>query len=227
MTENCVIVFLNAPEPDKISQELKNAFGPERACHIYSEMVKEVFSSLKRMKGVFVVVVYERTSKHPDLLWLDSDDPGFLEPLPGASACDRVIEAFRWSFNAGARRIVLLSAQSPGVPKESIEKAFNGVSDKNIVLGPTYDGGIYLLALPAAEAALLEGYPWPSKKARDEIADRARRLRLEVQLLPEFYSVKDDQTLQQWVESKSESRPASAGGAIGAGLPPEAGAAKK
>lgn len=206
MPENCIIIFLNAPQPDKINPVLANALGPERACHIYIEMARDVFAMAKQIRGAYVFLVYEQTARHPNLLWLDSDDPGFLEPKPGTTAADRIFTAVQWSTSTGARRIAVLSVESPGMSKEWIEKAFNSVSGKNVVVGPTRDGGIYLFAACPPYPSIFEGYPWPSQRAFDEITERAKRLRYSVLTLPEFYSVRDEKTLQEWSAIKDKIR---------------------
>ena len=204
MTENCIIIFLNAPQPDKINPDFANALGPERACHIYTEMAGDVFAMAKQIRGVYTFLVYEQTPRYPNLLWLDSDDPGFLEMKPRSTAAERISNAVQWAADAGAVRIAVLSVESPGMPREWIEKAFSLVSSKNVVVGPTRDGGIYLFAACPPYPQVFEGYPWPSKRAFDEITERARRLRYNVEILPEFYSVRDEKTLQEWSAIKDK-----------------------
>ena len=198
MTENCIIIFLNAPQPDKINPVFANALGPERACHIYIEMASDVLATAKQIRGAYTFLVYEQTPRYPNLLWLDSDDPGFLEMKPQATAAERIYNAVQWASDAGAARIAVLSVESPGMPGEWIEKAFSLVSSKNVVVGPARGGGIYLFAASLPYPRVFEGYPWPSKHAFDEITERARRLRYNIEILPEFYSVRDEKTLQEW-----------------------------
>ncbi|MFH1619041.1 MAG: DUF2064 domain-containing protein [bacterium] len=204
MTDNCVILFLTAPVQDKISRDMKEAFGPERACHIYTDMVREIFASLKLLKNVYTVLVYERTSKYPDLLWLDQEDPGFMEPQAKTEEA-RVTDAVKWAFSAGAKKVAVLSAQSPGVPLDWIENAFPLVNDRSVAVGADQDGGLYFFALSsAAGTELLEGWPWSGRKACEEIAEKAKKLRFTVNSMPEFYRVKNEQTLQQWTDNREK-----------------------
>lgn len=199
MTENCIVIFLNAPQPDKIDPEFANALGPERACHIYTEMAKDVFARAKQIRGVYTFLVYEKTPRYPNLLWLDSNDPGFLELKPQTTAAERrIFNAVQWAAAAGAVRIAVLNIGSPGMPREWIEKAFSLVSSKNVVVGPARGGGIYLFAACPPYPQVFEGYSWPSECVFDEIIERVKRLRYNVEILPEFYSVRDEKSLREW-----------------------------
>jgi len=207
MKDNCIVLHFTAPQADKISPVLRASLGPERACHIYIEMAKDVFQSLGKLKDVSIFPVYEKTSKYPDLLWLDSEDPGFMEMQKSADKWQRTLNAVQWAFNAGAKRVVFLSVESPGVPREWIENAFRLLADdKSVVIGPAQDGNFYLFGLAAYIPQIFEGYPWEGRRICDEISDRVKKMRMTVHSLPEFYAVKDDQTLHQWTEMKDKAR---------------------
>ena len=193
-----MILFLNAPQPDRLEPAVVEIFGPERACRIYTDIAKSVYGLIRRIKKIYPVLVYEKTPKFPDLMWLHSDDPGFLEPKIKSSCGERLMDAIKWSFSAGAGKVAVLSVFSPGVSPEIIDKAFDACAERNIAAGQSQDGGIYLFSVGAFYPQIFEGYPWPSKRQFDELSEKAKHLRITVSPLPESYTVKDEQTLQQW-----------------------------
>jgi len=83
--DNCIILLVDPPEADKISQELKTAFGPERAAHVNSDLLSNAYKLAKGFKNAIFLLSYQKTSRHPDLTWLDQEDPGFLEADAEAS----------------------------------------------------------------------------------------------------------------------------------------------
>lgn len=203
MTEKCIILFIDAPVPDKIDPQFKNVFGAERATHIYLDIVHAVYKTVKGLNDVSLIISYNRSSKNPDLTWLDTDDPGFLETKK-EDFQDRAIGASSLAADAGAKKIILLSIFSPAIKREWIEQAFNLLTDKNIIVGPTKEGGCYLLAFPPAGIKILENLDMDKPGVIDEISEKSKRLKLSVQTLPETYVIRDEETLREWVDSKEQ-----------------------
>jgi len=197
MKENSILIFLTAPLPDKISPALTAAFGPERAVDVYIEMARSVFASAKKIAGAGVVLAYSADSRFQDLRWLDHEDPGFLA-VRGDIDAEHFINSVSWTFCAGARRVVVVSPMSPGIPAEWLEKAFLTLHEKNMVLGPVQDGDYYLLGLNDANAEIFADYPWSGKRFSDELADRAKHARRSLFTMPEFFAVRDEKSYQQW-----------------------------
>jgi len=200
MKENCLLIFLNAPSADKMPAQLKNAFGAEKAVLAYTDMARHLFAASKKLSGVQPTIIYKGDSKYPDLRWLDPDDPGFLN-LKGTEPLEQFTNAMGWAFDAGAVRATVLSVQAPGVPPDWLEKTFSLLTEKDIVLGPAQDGECYLLGMTRIQPAVIEGYPWPGRRFCDELAERAKRLRMSVYLLPEFPLIKEEKAYQQWISS--------------------------
>ncbi len=209
MKDNCIVMFIQPPVPESVDPALRAAFGDEKACQIYTDMAHEVLSAAKKLANVHVTPVYNKTAKHPDLRWLDQEDPGFLIMRNGTPA-EEMMKAVRWTMDAGARRIVILSPLSPGVPQDWVEKAFETLEEKHIVIGPAQDGACYLIGMNGLYDEVFSRYPWPGKRMADEIAEKAKHLRLQTYNLPEFYAVHDEKTYQQWqsVAHKKEQKPA-------------------
>lgn len=203
MTDKCIILFIDAPIPDKIDSQLKSVFGVERAIQVYLDMVHSIYNTVKTFTDVSVIISYNKSSKNPDLTWLDSDDPGFLENRK-ENFQDRAVGASTLAANAGAKKIMLLSAFSPSVKREWIEQAFNLLSDKNIIVGPTKEGGCYLVAFPLAGIKILENFDMNRPGIIDEISEKSKKLKLSVQNLPETYVIKDEETLREWINSKEQ-----------------------
>jgi len=197
MKENCLLIFLNAPEVEEIPRQLVEAFGIDKIVPTYTDMVRHIFAVAKKLQGIQPTVVYKSSSKYHDLRWLDPEDPGFLS-LKGASEAEKVMFAMRWAFDAGAKRVVFSAVNAPGLPSGSIENAFSLLMEKDIVAGPAQDGALYALGMRDPFFQILEGYPWPGKNASEELSERAKRLRLNLSLLPEHSLLRDDKSYQQW-----------------------------
>jgi len=66
-----------------------------------------------------------------------------------------------------------------------------------VVLGPSDDGGYYLIGLKQNHRQLFERIDWSTERVLEQTKQRARELNLEVRLLPTGYDVDDRVTLRR------------------------------
>ncbi len=199
--DNCIILLMDAPEPEKIGQELKTAFGPERAVHVNRDLLLNAYKAAKAFPEAILILSYEKTAHHQDLTWLDPEDPGFLE-VKDRSHEERVADALRLAFFTGAKKAVLLNHLSPEVKKDWLYQAFDSINDKTLVVGPNQDGTHYLLGLTQQNLKLLEAPGFSHGKSAENLAERAKKAKLAVVNTPETYSVTGEETLRKWLEGR-------------------------
>jgi len=199
--DNCIILLVDPPETDKVSQEFKTAFGPERAAHVNSDLLSAAYKLAKGFGEAMVLLSYQKTTRHPDMIWLDPEDPGFLEVKNHAPE-DRIHDAFRLAFFTGAKKAVLISHLSPELKSEWLQQAFEAVSDKTVSIGANQDGSFYLLGLTQQNLKLLETPGFFQGKSAEVLAERAKKNKLAVVNTPETYSVTGEESLLRWMESK-------------------------
>ncbi len=202
MRNNCFIYIVDAPVSENLDEELKKTFGDERAVHLYRDLVGTSYKLAANFKDDTVVISYKRAPKYPDLTWLDDNDPGFLEPKT-QNLGERIYHAFRWGFNDGAQKALMLFTNVPRIETEWIKRAINYISPGRIVLGPAGEKP-YLLGLCLENIAVLKEINFNAVDLVDNILERARRNRIEVDLLPESFAVKDEESLRKWLESKED-----------------------
>lgn len=201
---NALILLVDAPVPEKTGHELKKVFGPERAVHINLDLMHESYRSAKSYGGAILILSYEKGPKHPDLTWLDPEDPGFLE-AKGRSYDDRVRAAFTLAFFTGAKKAVMINHLCPAIKQEWIDQALARTDDRTISLGAAQDGSFHMIGLTQENLRVLEEISFSSGRTAEDIAERARRLKLAVHSIPDTYVVRDEETLRKWIDSKESS----------------------
>ncbi|MBI4350048.1 MAG: DUF2064 domain-containing protein [Elusimicrobia bacterium] len=199
--DNCIILLVDPPEADRIGAEFKTAFGPERATHVNNDLLAAAYKLAKNFDGAMLLLSYIKTPRHPDLTWLDPEDPGFLEVKNPASE-DRIQDAFRLAFFTGARKAVLVRHLSPELKSDWLALAFEAVSDKTAAIGANQDGSFYLLGLTQQNLKILEAPGFFQGKSAESLAERAKKNKLTVFSTPETYALTSEETLQKWMEEK-------------------------
>jgi len=85
--------------------------------------------------------------------------------------------------------VVALDGDSPQIPSQRLEQAFHLLDSADVVVGPTIDGGYYLVGTGASEARLFEQHRLGTGSALDSLIATARTLNLKVALTETAYDV--------------------------------------
>ncbi len=125
------------------------------------------------------------------------------QPRPGlAQGMQYAIET---AIAAGAQRVVVIGADTPTIPVRYLADAFetleNGTAD--VVLGPSEDGGYYLLGVTRPVPAMFEGIDWGSEKVYRQTLRQAKLAGLTVSELPVWYDIDDLAQLQRLADDLS------------------------
>ncbi len=93
-------------------------------------------------------------------------------------------------FAAGKQqRVVAFNSDSPHLPSSVLLGAFEALDAQDVVVGPTHDGGYYLVGANTSHSALFDGDGMGTKSALDALLTRARMLQLSVGFTDPFYDV--------------------------------------
>jgi uncharacterized protein len=117
--------------------------------------------------------------------------------LPDFGAC--LLHAIEQMFANGHSGAVVLNADSPTLPTALLNEtaAMLARPGDRAVLGPSSDGGYYLLGLKAAHRRLFEDIAWSTERVAEQTRERAREIGLELHVLPEWYDVDDVESLRR------------------------------
>jgi glycosyltransferase A (GT-A) superfamily protein (DUF2064 family) len=99
----------------------------------------------------------------------------------------------------GLQATLVIGTDSPTLPRECLDEAVSLVMARevDVVLGPTEDGGYYLIGLRTPAPALFEGIPWSTPAVLSRILERAQRLGLRVACLPTWFDVDTGSDLER------------------------------
>ena len=123
----------------------------------------------------------------------------FLIAQQGNGFGERLQSAVQDLLNVGFVAVCLINSDSPTVPASIFTEATQVLAQpgERVVLGPSDDGGYYLIGLKKLHARLFEEIDWSTEKVLRQTIDRARAIDLDVHLLPSWFDVDDRATLQR------------------------------
>jgi rSAM/selenodomain-associated transferase 1 len=91
--------------------------------------------------------------------------------------------------NAHRRRVIAFNSDSPHLPPSVLEDAFETLAAQDVVVGPTHDGGYYLVGAKASHPTLFAGDGMGTSSALEGLLARARALELSVGFADPFYDI--------------------------------------
>ena len=122
-----------------------------------------------------------------------------LLPQRGYRFGERLYFAAEDLFKCGFDSVCLIDSDSPTVPAENFEQAVEllSTSEDRVVLGPSDDGGYYLIGVKKPHRLVFEQIDWSTERVLKQTIRRASESGLEVKLLPKGYDVDDEPSLRR------------------------------
>ena len=145
--------------------------------------------------GIAVYTPVGAESAYNDILPADFS----LLPQRGDKFGERLYLAVEDLFKCGFGSVCLIDSDSPTVPAENFAKAVEllSTSEDRVVLGPSDDGGYYLIGVKKPHRHLFEQIDWSTERVLNQTMQRATEIGIEVKLLPTGYDVDDDASLRR------------------------------
>jgi len=166
-----LLVFAKKPIPGTVKTRLAKDVGHEEAARLYRLMAETTWSRTAG-SGYERWLVFEPGSEGDWMRhWLPGAD-SYLPQVDG-NLGDRLRAAFEHAFDAGAKAVAVIGTDSPNVASADINGAFDLLDTGNhAVLGPSADGGYWLLALSVFEPQVFDDISWSTGAVADQTRAR-------------------------------------------------------
>ena len=177
------ILFGRYPVPGLAKTRLIPFLGPAGAAELQRRMTDKVFREARVAAGRTGAVLeffFEGGSADAMRRWLGSG-AAYCPQGPGDLGL-RMEAAFHRAFQEGSPRAVLFGTDIPGLSATVLDCAMDRLRYRDVVLGPSTDGGYWLMGLKK-KADLFRGIKWGSEQVLSQTLERAKRLGLSTLLL--------------------------------------------
>jgi len=182
-----VLLFLKDPQPGRVKTRLAQHIGDEGARQIYRACIELTLARLSPLHNDMVLCVDPPTAASHLSVW--GGRTWTTWPQQGSDLGERLAQATARAFAEGARAVIALGSDSPWIAPHDVEAACAALHDADVVLGPTDDGGYYLIGLSRPCPDLFRGIAWGASRVCAQTRETARALGLRTRLLREGYDV--------------------------------------
>lgn len=199
-------IFFRIPMYGKVKKRLAAEIGEEAALKAYKSMLNVTIDNVSRLQDTDIFGFYEgeRTSLNITLSSFRTDgQKGFPEkisliPQRGKNLGGRMYNAIQCLFAKGYEHVSLIGVDSPDLPLSFIVDAFKRLEFYELVIGPSEDGGYYLIGITKPIKILFTNIHWGSSNVLNETISRAEDSRISYFLLPGWYDIDNLNNLHRW-----------------------------
>jgi rSAM/selenodomain-associated transferase 1 len=163
--------------------------SPAAAARLYRCFLLDVVDHVKALGGITPVIAYAPRRARA---FFAAAQPGvLLVPQAGPDLGTRMAGVFTRLFARGFRAVIVLGADSPSLPSRHLRAAIRALAGPTAdgVIGPSDDGGYYLIGLRAPCPELFAGVAWSTSRVLAQTLARARRAGRRLRSLPAWYDV--------------------------------------
>lgn len=185
---NCTLVIMaKAPKLGMVKTRLAQYLPAPAVTDLYRCLLQDTLSLALSLAGVEVAMM------------CPAPDVGALARLAGNAVrvvaqtgdglAAGLISAFAQFADAAQRRVIAFNSDSPHLPAAVLQKAFEALRTSDLAVGPTQDGGYYLIGAKTSYPALFADDGMGTSSALERLLSRARALKLSVSLAEPFYDI--------------------------------------
>jgi uncharacterized protein len=192
---NVLGVFAKHWTPGAVKTRLAASVGPEAAARLARAFLD---CTLERFRTVGHDRVLAYWPPEQASAFAPYETRGWrLAPQSPGDLGARMKRYFDDAFARGAGRVVLIGADSPTLPVSYVEQAFAGPASNDVALGPTSDGGYYLVGAAGGTPPIFDGVAWSTPEVWRQTTARLAKARTPFAVLPEWYDVDEADDLRR------------------------------
>lgn len=190
---NLLLIFIKNPVRGTVKTRLAQTVGDEKAYRIYLKLLHHTMEEAKKVdvpKQVWYSVSIDKDDKL-------SEQHFQKQVQRGGDLGDRMSYAFELGFRNGARKVVIIGSDCPDISPEIIEKAYEELTDNDLVIGPSEDGGYYLLGMNTFVPELFTGIDWSTESVLQQTYETVKKLSMSIFFLPTLNDIDTKEDLDR------------------------------
>ena len=176
-----------APRLGSVKTRLADSLCLQAASELYRCLLNDTIALAQALDHVEIAIMCPAS----DVEDLSRAVAGTVRIVPqtGQGLAAGLVSVFAHFAAPGHQRVIAFNSDSPHLPASVLESAFDVLDACDLVVGPTHDGGYYLVGAKALHPALFEGDGMGTKSALDALLARAGTMKLSVGFTDPFYDI--------------------------------------
>ena len=192
---NALLVVAKQPAPGQTKTRLSPPLKVEEAAELYECFLRDTLDLMRNVPDVKKTIVHLSEDGHSYFQRLAPDME--LMKQRGLSLGERLDNLLSDALSGGAAKAVVMDSDSPTLPAGYLIQAFDQLDTADVVLGPTRDGGYYLIGMKKTHSHLLRQVQMSTPHVLEDTLNIAAQTGVKISLLPAWYDVDTVEDLEK------------------------------
>ena len=180
-----LMVFVKNSLPGYVKTRLAADVGTGKALEIYQRLLHQTLSVAAGADAEKEIWYSAFIEKHDE-----ANKKQFKKKLQqGESLGERMKFSFYEAFGNGYHKVVIIGSDCPELTSDIVNEAFRLLDSAGLVIGPSEDGGYYLLGTSRYIPSLFEEVDWSTENVMPQTLEKAKKKSLSVRFLPKLNDV--------------------------------------
>jgi rSAM/selenodomain-associated transferase 1 len=156
MRKSAIIIFIKNPDLGRVKKRLAKTVGDDKALEVYKQMLAHaqlITKTLSTDKFLYYDKAIDKNDAWPNEIYIKKKQSG-------TDMANRISNAFKEVYKLGYEHIVIIGSDCLELDERIIRLAFRQLDHFDTVLGPTKDGGFYLLGMNSLYPEIFKVSGW-------------------------------------------------------------------
>jgi uncharacterized protein len=185
--DRVLVIMAKAPKPGAVKTRLTPSLPLQAVAAFYGCLLADTLALARSLGGVEIAIMCPDSDVN-ELARLAGHGTQVVAQK-GEGLAAGLTSVFTHFTVGHQRRIIAFNSDSPHLPPSVLEEAFETLVAHDLVVGPTYDGGYYLVGAKASHPTLFTGGGIGTSSALERLLSRAGALELRVGFADPFYDI--------------------------------------
>lgn len=206
MSETIIAVMAKKPQVGRTKTRLCPPLSLAQAARLYEALMMDSLALVNRLEGVDLAVAISPPESHAYFKAVALNRASLL-PVEGKDIGVCLATTLAQLLGMGYRKALVLNSDGPSLPPGYILQAIEQLDEHDLVLGPSDDGGYYLVGMKQLHLGIFAGITWSTEKVLSQTMQRAEEAGLRVALSMPWYDIDTPLDLKRLLVELSQLSP--------------------
>lgn len=208
---NALILMTRVPIPGKTKTRLMEIMSGKECADLHMAFLMDLFNTFYEIKNRLDIYITYAPENSFNII--EDIMPEYIKTFPqeGEDLGDKMYNAIDYLLSIGYENVILIGSDIPDISPTDINTAFEILREKDIVLGPSYDGGYYLVGMKKPNNSIFNiSKRRGGSSVLESTIDVANNQRLSIGLAPKYSDIDTKGDLLEFMdryENKEDIRP--------------------
>ena len=181
--EAALIIFAKAPIPGQVKTRLCPPLAPDEAATLHGSMVMDTLERCRHLIEFDRYLACAPSKQHPFFKAMEARmGVHLIEQITGDLG-GRMNQACQSAFDNGYKSVIIIGTDLPTVDSDIFRTALQALANHDVVIGPSVDGGYYLIGSKKLSTELFSDIPWSTDQVLTLTQQKVQGLGLSLKLL--------------------------------------------